>query len=158
MGLQSRGQLSGWVSKTEAGPFNRLAKGIETPDNAKNPQTQEYTWIDDGSDSNTSGYQESFSVSGFLYEGDPASEMLHEMVWTNAKNDDATIYYCIVRGWKEGSSEGTYDAKLLTISFAPENEGGGTGGDNVTFSGTMNVKGDPVSGTFDMDTKTFTAA
>lgn len=158
MGLQSRGQLSGWVSKTKTGPLYRIAKGIETLDNAKNPQTTEYTWIDDSSDSNTSGYQESWSVSGFLYEGDEASEMLHEMAWTNAKNDDAVLYYTIVRNWKEGTETGTYDAKQLEVSFAPENEGGGTGGENVTFSGTLNAKGDPVYGTFDMGTKTFTAA
>lgn len=158
MGLQSRGQLSSWVSKTKTGPFNRLAKGIETLDNAKNPQTNEFTWIDDSSDSNTSGFQESFAVSGYFYDGDPASEMLHEMAWTNAKNEDASLYYCIVRHWEEGTTSGTYDAKLLEVSFAPENEGGGTGGENVTFSGTFNAKGDPISGSFEMDTKTFTAA
>ncbi len=56
MGLQSRGQLSHWISKTKAGPFVRLAKGIEALDDAKNPQTQEYTWIDDTSDNNTTGF------------------------------------------------------------------------------------------------------
>lgn len=158
MGLQSRGQLSGWISKTKTGPFSRLAKGVETLDNAKNPQTSEFTWIDDSSDSNTSGFQESFAVSGYLYAGDTASEMLHAMAWDNAKNEDAVIYYCIVRGWMEGTATGTYDAKLLEVSYAPENEGGGTGGENVTFSGTFNAKGDPIKGEFDMDTKTFTAA
>ena len=157
-GLQSRGQLSTWLSKTIDGTYTRLAKGIDSLDNAKNPQTQEHTWIDDSSESTTTGFQENWPVSGFLYEGDPASEMLHEMAWMNARNEDAELYVVIVRGWMPGSQTGEYDAKRLQVTFAAENEGGGAGGDNVTFSGTLNAKGDPEYGTFDVETGTFTPA
>ena len=160
MGLQSRGRLSHWLSKTKTGPFVRLAKGIETLDGAKNPQTQDFIWIDDNSDNNTTGFQESHSVSGYLYETDDASEMLHGMAWNNAKNDDSTLYHVLVRHWLPdgGSSTTVFDAKLQQVSFAAENEGGGTGGENVTFSGSLNAKGDPEFGTFDTATGTFTAA
>lgn len=158
MGLQSRGRLSHWISRTKEGPYARLAKGVESLDDDKSPQTREFTWIDDSSDNNTSGFQESWSVSGYLYEGDPASELLHGMAWTNAKNDEAVLYHVIVRHWlPENGQSSAFDAKRFEASFAPENEGGGAGGDNVTFSGTVNAKGDPEFGVFDIAAGIFTA-
>lgn len=159
MSVQSRGKLSHWLTKEDdySGLF-RLAKGIESLDNAKNPQTQEFTWIDDTSDDNTTGYRPSWAVSGYIYQGDKASEMLSEMAWSEAKNEDAEIYMVIVRGWVPGATSGTYDAKVYKCSWAPDNEAGGSGGENVTFSGSLNAKGDPVYGEFDAASNTFAAA
>ncbi len=81
------------------------------------------------------------------------------MAWSNARNDDATLYHVVARHWLPVSGQtDAFDAKLTQVSFAPENEGGGTGGENVTFSGTFNAKGDLEFGSFDTADGTFTAA
>ena len=158
MSTQSRGQLQYYLSKTGTGTdYVRLAKGIESLDSALNAQTVEKTWIDDSSESNTTGFQPSWSVSGDIYAGDDASELLYEMTWNRARNEDAEIYLIVLQGWEEGSTPGAFKAYKQLCSWAPESDGGGSGGETVTFSGTLNAKGDAEYGEFDPDTMTFTA-
>lgn len=158
MSTQSRGQLSHHLAKTEnATTWHRLGKGIESLDSAMNPQTTEKTWIDDSSESTTTGYQPAWAVNGDIYDGDEASQLLYDMTWHRAKNDDAQVYMIVCKHWEAGTSPGSFKAYKQLCSWAPESDGGGSGGETVTFSGSLNAKGDPVYGEFNPETTTFTA-
>lgn len=157
MGTQSRGQLAHFIAKTETSTtWHRLAKGIEQLASAMNPQTSEKTWIDDSSETTTTGFRPSWSISGDSYSGDPASEMLQAMSWARAKNEDAEFYMITSKLWEPGATSGSFVAYRQKCSWAPDSDGGGSGGETVTFSGNINGIDDPTYGEFDPDSGVFT--
>lgn len=147
MAEQNRGELRHYISKTEAGTFNRLAKGISTLGNNLNPQEVTHTYIDDSSSTTTTAFQEEWPVEGVVYSGDAAANMLRDMARKRAKGDDATIYHIVGDHWVEGSTADTFEAYRQKCTWSPASDGGGDGGSDVTFSGSLKAKGAPVYGT-----------
>jgi len=161
MAEQPRGELREYIAKPESdgtppSVFDRLAKGISTMAGNMNPQVQTITYIDDESSTTTTGYEQEWPVDGNVYTGNPANDMLHDMAWNAVKGDDARIYYIRLMGWKAGTATGTFRAKRYLANWAPSSDGGGAGGENNTFSGTIQAKGAAVHGDaeFSIDTAT----
>ena len=124
----------------------RLAKGFTSMAGNMNPQTQTTTYIDDYSSTTTTGFEPEWPVDGNIYSGDPSNDLLHKMTWEMAKGDDAIIFLVRVMTWEDGTEPGTFKAKRHKANWAPASDGGGAGGENNTFSGTIQAKGDPIFG------------
>jgi hypothetical protein len=148
MGTQNRGELAHFLADKNETAYTRLAKGFTELSSSMSPQTQEKTYIDDSSDSVTTAYQVSWAVSGDIYTLDAANAMLHALAVRRAKGDDAVVYLLVARLWEPGTNNPTKDFKgyKQKCSWVPDNDGGGAGGETVTFSGALNAKDDPVHG------------
>ena len=148
MGLQNRGQLAHFLADKDETAYTRLSKGFGELSSSKNPQTQEKTYIDDSTDSVTTGYQTSWSVSGDVYTEDAANELLLDLAIKEAKGDEAVVYMLVARLWEPSANNPETVCKGFKqkCSWVPDNDGGGSGGESVTFSGSLNAKGDRVHG------------
>ena len=148
MGSQNRKQLGHYLSQTETGLFTQLAKGFSDLSSTLNAQTKEVTYIDDSSDSTITAYARSWEVTGDVFTDNPANELLFRLAYTQAKGDDAVVWLINVIGWQpsENNPETVFKANKQKCSWIPSNDGGGAGGETVTFAGTLAAKGDPVYG------------
>jgi hypothetical protein len=156
MAEQPRGQMAEFVSKDIDGPFLRLAMGVTSLEGAMNPQTETITYINDFSSTTTTGFEPAFPIDGNIYTGDPANQLLYDMAWTMARGDNATVYFLRVQKFEDGDATGTFKAKRFLCNFAPGSDGGGAGGETLTFSGELQPKGRAIFGeaTITIDTAT----
>ncbi|UQZ90204.1 hypothetical protein C4J81_13735 [Deltaproteobacteria bacterium Smac51] len=154
-GTQNRGQLAHFIAKSEAVNYDRMAKGFSDMASNLNPQTREVTYIDDSSDSTTTGFQVSYPVSGNYYDEDPANMLLFDMAVNLVKGPDAVLSMLEAHLWREHETvPGVYEGFKQGCTWVPESSGGGAGGDTVTYSGSLNVKGDRVHGWVAIDKTT----
>jgi hypothetical protein len=159
MSSQPRGNLVHFLGPKDSDSstvFTRLAKGVSELSSTMNPQTREVTYIDDQTDSITTAYQRSWAVSSDVYTENDANEMLYELTFRQAKGDDAVVYMVVAQLWKPSENNPTlvYQGYKQKCSWVPDNDGGGTGGETVTFSGSLNAKGDPTYGWVDITRST----
>jgi hypothetical protein len=149
MSVQTRGSLSHFLGdKTDTPPYVRAAKGFSDLSDSIDPQVKEATYIDDTTESTTIALKRSWSFSGDRYTENPANDMLYELTRSRAKGDDAVVYMVNVEEWEPSANnpDTVFRAEKWKCSWAPTSGGGGTGGESVTFAGTLNGKGDPVDG------------
>jgi hypothetical protein len=113
-----------------------------------NAQTREVTYIDDQTDSITTAFQRSWAVNGDVYDENAANELLYDLAYKQAKGDEAVVYMLVGQLWKPSANnpDTVYEGYRQKCSWVPDNDGGGTGGETVTFSGSLNAKGDPTYG------------
>lgn len=151
-GTQNRGQLAHFIAKPGETTFDRLGKGFTELASNLNAQTKEVTYIDDSSDSTTTGYQPSWPVSGDYYDEDPANMMLYDLAIALAKGPDAVVAMLCAQMWAPSENdENTYKGYKQECAWVPGSDGGGTGGETVTYSGALNAKGDRVPGWVTID-------
>lgn len=147
MGTQNRGQLAHFIAAAGKSTYDRLAKGFTDMASNLNPQTREVTYIDDSSDSTTTGFQPSWPVSGDVYTDNKANVLLYDLSVNRAKGDAAVVELLVARMWEESeTASGVYKGYKQKTTWVPDSDGGGAGGETVTFSGNLNAKGDPVMG------------
>ena len=147
MGEQARGELREYIADDIAGPYMRLGKGFTSMAGNMNPQEVTRTYIDDSTSTVTTGFQPEWPVEGNIYTGDPANELLYEKTWHMAKGDDAIVYLVRVQMWEDGTiNTDAKKSKRYMCNWAPASDGGGAGGEDNTFSGSLKAKGDPVYG------------
>lgn len=151
-GTQNRGQLAHFLAKPGETTYDRLAKGYTDMESTLNPQTREATYIDDSSDSTTTGFQVSYSISGNYYDEDPANMLLFDMSVRLVKGPEAVLSLVEAHLWREHETvSGTYEGFKQECTWVPESSGGGAGGDTVTYGGSLNGKGDRVHGWVTID-------
>lgn len=147
MGSQDRKQLYHFIADKNESRYTRLAMGITELSGSLNPKTKEVTYINDYVETINSGYQNSWPVSGDFYDENPASELLWELCSKIAKDDDAVVYFLQAWGWEAHENDAAvfrgFKQKCLWV---PSNDGGGTGGEKVTFGGTLTAKGPRIEG------------
>ena len=138
---QTRNNPKYFLAKTVDGPVNHLSKGISYMGGNHNAREITLTYINDSPSSTIRGGQAEWSVEGNIFWGDPASDLLHEMATHRAKGDDAIVYMVIVTDQEEGTESGSFSASRQQCNFAATEEPG-----DITFSGSLKVKGGPVHG------------
>jgi hypothetical protein len=147
MGLQNREKLAHFISNADNGTFNRLALGFTELSSSLNAQKSEKTYINDTTDVVTTSYQKSWSVNGDVYTEDAANEMLYSLAYNQLKGDDAIVYMLVAKKWVvDPDRPNEYPGYKQKCNWTPDNDGGGSGGENITYSGTLDAKGDPVFG------------
>lgn len=145
-GEQNRGELRHYISETETGTFTRAAKGISSLGSSLNPQEVTRTYIDDSSSTTTTGYQPEWPVDGNIYDGDTVMDLLHAKAVARAKGADAQLWMLNAFMWQEGTETGSVKGYKQQVTWLPDSDGGGDGGSDVTFSGTLRAIGNPVYG------------
>jgi hypothetical protein len=147
MGLQNREKLATWISDKAETVYNRLAKGFSELSSSMNAQKSEKTYIDDSTDVVTTSYQRSWAVNGDVYTENPANDLLYDLAWNQSKGDDAVVYLLTAKKWvTDPELPNVYPGYKQQCTWTPDNDGGGAGGESVTFSGSLDAKGDPIHG------------
>jgi hypothetical protein len=153
MGQQNRGNLVHFLADQDEAEYNRLAKGFSELSNSANAQTRETTYIDDSTDSTITAFQNSWAISGSVYDTDAANDMLFDLARLQVKGDNAVVYMLVCYLWlpSENNPSFVYKGYRQKCAWVPDNDGGGAGGDTVTFSGALNAKGDREQGWISID-------
>jgi hypothetical protein len=139
----------------ETPEWSVIGKGITTGAIEYNPSTVEETYIDE--DSGTTmieGYKPTMPIEGTGMAGDPAFDYLDNLRIERAVLGGAQGE--VVNVWLYKTEvTGSWPAERQAVNISWANFGG-EGGKKASFSATLNYVGDPVPGTFNPTTKTFT--
>lgn len=136
--------------------WSRMGKGITGQTINYNPQTTTEQYIDeDNATTDVDSYQPSIQTPQTVYVGEPCFEFVNELRKKRAVGDDARTEILLVDAFS--GTAGSYSAEKDTCSIQID-DFGGDAGKPISITYTINLIGDPESGTFDTSTKTFTAA
>jgi len=135
--------------------WSLIGDGVTSMTVSYNPQTSDETYIhQDSGTTDVESYKPTSSVPMTAHKGDPVFDFVDRLRRKRAVLEDARTEICMVYLYEgEGSS---YPAEKNICSIQIDDFGGEGGGSNV-INFTINFVGDAVEGTFDPETKKFTA-
>jgi hypothetical protein len=154
-----RKDIATYINTVPAGPaaYELLGEGITTGTINYNPQTTEEVYIHQASGTTqVESYKPTMPIEAEVKKGDPAFDFIETLRVARAVLSDAETD--IVNVWLyETPTAGAYPAEQQNVSIQIDSFGG-EGGKTAKINYTINFIGDPVAGTFDPTTKTFTAS
>lgn len=135
--------------------YARVGIGVTEMSIAYNPQVKtEQDVTQDNAESEVTGYQPNLPVSQKARKGDEVYDYVNELRRKRATFDDCKTDIINVDLY-DGSAEAGYKAEKQAVSVQIDDYGG-AGSDPLAIGYTFNYSGDPVEGTFNPTTKTFT--
>lgn len=147
--------------------YHLLGVGVTAFDESPNAQTESKAYIVDASTTtDITSYQWAypFTAEMFLKAGatEEAIKMIHDVPMNNSVGGDAVLTLIVVNLYDPtdtpsiGDDHKTFTARKIDVAVQVDTMGGAPV-TTATMSGTLNGRGDPVWGEFDITTKTFTA-
>lgn len=145
------------TTPTATETWNLVGDGVTTGTVNMNPQTTEETFIhQDGASISIDRYAPTYPLEGKAKKGDAVFDFVDGLRKSRATLTDAETQ--IVNVWLyESPTGGAYPAEKQNVSIQIDSWGG-DGGQATRINYTINYIGDPVLGTFNPTTKTFTAS
>lgn len=132
-----------------------MGDGITEQTVNMNPETQTEQYIhQDSASSFLKSYGPAIDGQQTAKKGDDVYDFIDTLGWDQAIADDAKTEIIEVRQYLTTSGT-SFKAKKWDCNIAV-NEYGGAGADPLSHSFSVNIEGDPVFGTFDIDTLAFT--
>lgn len=144
------------VGTASAPEWVLMGTGFTTLDESPNAQTESVKYVNEKSaSSSVVSYETSFPYEAEHIQSESAIDAIYTVGRNHYVGSDAEMEYCRVELWNRATGANTFEARKFLVSvevssFAGENKMG--------ISGNLNAVGDPVIGTFNTTTKTFTAA
>lgn len=134
-----------------------LGEGVTAGEVAYNPEISEETYIhEDSGNAEVEGYKPSMAIEATAINGDEVFEYIDGLRKNRAILDDAHTQ--IVNVWTyETDTSGAYPAELQDVAISIDTFGG-EGGASNKINYTIHYRGDPVSGTFNPSTLSWTAS
>lgn len=143
------------VSNTSTPEWALCGTGFTTLDEEPNAQTESVKYVNDKSSSTTvTGYETSFPFEAEQIPDESAIDVIYTVGRNHLIGSDAERKYVRVELWNAEESENTFAARMFTVSIEVSSI---SGENKMAISGNLNAVGDPVLGTFNTSTKTFTA-
>jgi hypothetical protein len=145
------------VSKTQEASYVLLGYGVESLDEEPGAQTDTTCYINDETSSTTiTKYETQFPYTSEIIIEQEAIKSLYLTGRNHETGTDAERDYVRVDMFDPVSdSAGTYNARKFRISNEVSTFSG-EGGEKMKVEGTLHAIGDPIQGTFNVTTKTFT--
>lgn len=142
---------------TSASPtWSLIGEGVTEQTINYNPQTSEEVYIHQNSGTtDVESYKVTIPTPMTAVQGDAVFEFVDGIRKARKVLADARSEICIVYLY-ETPETGAYPAEKNTCSIQID-DFGGTGGESAKLNFTLNLIGDPIIGTFNPTTKTFTA-
>ncbi len=144
--------------QTEDTPrFVLMGTGFTTLDENPGAQTAKKKYVNEKSTtSSVTGYETVFPFESDLIVQQEAVLALYNVGRNHCTGSDAEFQYVRVELWdKVPGKENEFAARLFTVSAEISSI---SGEDEIAVSGNLNAVGDPVDGTFNTATRTFTPA
>ncbi len=151
------------VSKTETPEFRLMGTGFTTLNESPNAQTETKKYVNEKSSTTTvTEYQTQFPYESDLIADEKCVIALYEVGRNHATGSDAQKDYVRVELWNPVVDDTTgeastteFAARKFVVSVEVSSIEGET---DMKISGNLNAVGDPIEGTFNVTSKTFTAA
>lgn len=144
------------VAKSSESVFERIGQDLEEFSPELSAQVETKKNILGESSILISGYEKTASVEPYYADkGSKLFERLQEIIDNDLTLDDLKAEIVDVKLWDEDSA-GAYPAVKETVFIEVTSYGGDTTGYQIPF--TLHYTGEKVKGTFNVSTKTFTAA
>lgn len=160
-GVAMRYELLSYMNvtpKASTPQYELIGEGFTEMTETLNPQTKESGYIHQKSKSNSiTGYAPTFDFTAEKYKGDPVCEYIENIGLKRLIGADAETDIVNVLMNKAGTTAGTYVAYKQKVAIRCDQVNGGAGQDAMPLTGSLLYKGDAVEGTFNQETKTFTA-
>jgi hypothetical protein len=157
MGKIKRSQIATFLNSGtgETPTWSLIGDGVTEQTIAYNPQTSEEVYINqDSGNTNIESYRPTIPTPMTAIKGDAVFDFVDGIRKSRKVLADAETEVCIVYLYEEATA-GAYPAEKNACSIQID-DFGGPGGESATINFTVNLNGDPVIGTFDPSTKTFT--
>ena len=134
-----------------------MGTGFTTLDESPGAQTESVKYVNEkSSSSSVTGYETSFPFEADHIQEEKAVDALYMVGRNHYTGSDAEFEYVRVELWEPVSGKkNEFAARKFTVSAEISEVSGDT---DIQVSGNLNAVGDPVDGTFNTETKTFTAA
>lgn len=155
--LVSRNQWEGYMDVGSAGAVENelIGEGFTSFSESKNPKEYSRHYVHEKTErTDVMGYASSISYSADVYSENAVIGKIIEVTDKELTGTDAQVTITLVNKW-ESSTNGDYIAYQRRYSIIPDGKGDGT--DALIYTGTLKAVGDAVAGTWNADTKTFTA-
>lgn len=144
------------TAKNDTPQWERMGKGFTALDENPSAQTDSKIYIHEKSQTTTvKNYQTTFPFTADYIESDEIIKDIYNIATRHATGADAEREYIRVELLNE-TSDGVCTARKFKVSVQVSGITG-AGGEMMAMSGNLNALGDPEDGTFNIDTKTFTA-
>lgn len=133
-----------------------IGDGVPTASIEYNPETEQETYIhQDNASAELQRYAPSMGIEATAMVGDEVFDFVDDLRINRAVLEDAHTQIVNVWMYKTALSENTYPAEIQDVMVAVESAGG-DGGVASKLNYTIYYRGDPVTGTFNVSTLTFT--
>lgn len=141
---------------TESPVYERMNVGISGLTIDYSPETSSSQYLaEDSATTEVTGYSPTASVEQEVIKGDKIYDFINGLRRNRAVLSDAYTTMVTVEAYEQ-TEDGVYTAEKQNVSIQID-EFGGDQPDPPHISYTINFRGDPVKGTFNVGTKTFTA-
>lgn len=135
----------------------RFAKGHESLSTSYNPETETTQYIhEDAGTSYLKNYALSIDTTQIAHKGDPIFDFVDDLSFRLAVADDAVTNYLEVRIYN-ATDMTAIPARMFKVAVSITSEGDAAT-DPLQREYSLQGQGDPVRGTFNIDTLTFTPA
>lgn len=136
--------------------YARMGQGITSHKVDYNPETSDETYVsEDSGTTDVESYKPTIATQQTAIQGDPVFDFVDSLRQKRAVLDEARTDIVMVDMYGTEAS-GAYPAEKNTVSIQID-DFGGDGGKSVEINYTVNMVGDPIKGTFNPSTKTFTS-
>lgn len=138
--------------------FNRIGTGHASLSTSYNAETETQQWIDQRTGSTyLKNYAPTIATNQVAYKGDPVFDFVDDLSFRLAVGSDAETDYVEARIYNAtGTGLTSIPARMFRVSIVIDSEGDAAT-DPLARDYAINFLGDPVIGTFDLDTLTFTS-
>ena len=155
-----RSQLAEYLNVSgvlDAPQWERIGFGVESKNTDFAPEVEEMQYIhEDSATSNVKSYAMTSEFDIKAAKGSPVFEYLDKLRIKRAIYADADTQVLEVRLYEPVDGEdGVFNATMQNVAVAASSIGDAAE-DPLTLSASIHGKGDPVEGTFDYNSKTFT--
>lgn len=141
---------------TEASPiWELMGEGFNTLDVSLNPKIDETQYINDENASKSlTGYSPQWDFDADVIDNQKVIEYIRAIAAINGIGNEAESQILVYDLWEVSGD--TVSAVRYDCIIAVDSDGSGAGGEKLSISGTIHATGDPVTGTFNVSTRTFT--
>lgn len=145
------------VGTGETPEYVLMGAGFTTLDEEPGAQSESVKYVNEASaSSSVVGYETTFPFEAEQIMEEKAIDALYMVGRNHYIGSDAEFEYVRVELWnKSATAEGGFEARRFIVSAEISSL---SGENKMTMSGNLNAVGDPVLGTFNTSTKTFTPA
>ena len=152
-----RYQIADYISETAKEEYKLMGTGFSKLDENPNAQTEETVYIcDKTSSTDITSYKSQYPFTSHLIKDQDATLMLYNVGRNHLVGEDAEKYYVRVDLYDPiPEQQNTYKARKKRVSVEVSSCSGESS-KKIEVSGNLNAKGDPIEGTFNISTKTFT--
>ena len=153
-------QRNQWASYMDTGTsdaeeYNLMGDGFTSLTESKNPKEYSRQYVNMATEAtDVVGYAPSIAYACDVYSGDPCIQKIMKITDDEAVGTDAQVPIVNVNLWT--GTEEAREATRRMYSVIPDSKGDGT--DALVISGNFKAVGDQVKGTFNTNTKKFTAS